>query len=448
MKKIFIGVAMLATILTIGCKEQASLDSLESRTKEEVTSGAETAESKAVEAALNYTTSLAYNWVCNYQPTSGANYEILLKFDENGSVSTDSPQSDSPTNLALTNVYGNAEGGVSIKFEGSTMFQDAMISPEFHESTFDVVSVSSDNKTIRLKGKNTDTEFELRYATNEDVSKLGEKIIWTEFIQHKAMNVVLRDGEEFVARYNINREQKAIEIVWIDATTQKAVHKTLPYTIDITEDAYTVSWESETINGNAFSALEYNLAQNSVSTVGATLNMTQPILAEGGFVEGNTKNYYLGGRQRCGQYPEALNCIEGDWLDFVFFYPFNDDIPVEMRVMLNSGEPAASNQGYLFVNDYTQDPKTPIIDSEGDWVRFYPNLGEFPKDPFGTAGKDPVKTPDEVKEIVKPFTDFYFAEGGLYVVDVTDANGGAFYLISATSDLWVKVRSSIYSDMQ
>ena len=63
MKKITIFLAALLLVFAAGCREDASLDGLESQTKEEGTSAGENAESIAVKEALTYESALEYNWV-------------------------------------------------------------------------------------------------------------------------------------------------------------------------------------------------------------------------------------------------------------------------------------------------------------------------------------------------------------------------------------------------
>ena len=81
MKRITI---LLTTLLTIafaaGCRDEASLDGLESQTKEDGTSAGETAESKAVKEMLTYESDLEYNWVTEYAPAEGLSYTILFNF--------------------------------------------------------------------------------------------------------------------------------------------------------------------------------------------------------------------------------------------------------------------------------------------------------------------------------------------------------------------------------
>ena len=54
MKKITIFLAALLLVFAAGCREDASLDGLESQTKEEGTSAGENAESIGVKEALTY----------------------------------------------------------------------------------------------------------------------------------------------------------------------------------------------------------------------------------------------------------------------------------------------------------------------------------------------------------------------------------------------------------
>ena len=63
MKKITIFLAALLLVFAAGCREDASLDGLESQTKEEGTSAGENAESIAVKEALTYESALEYNCI-------------------------------------------------------------------------------------------------------------------------------------------------------------------------------------------------------------------------------------------------------------------------------------------------------------------------------------------------------------------------------------------------
>ena len=80
MKKITIFLAALLLVFAAGCREDASLDGLESQTKEEGTSAGENAESIAVKEALTYESALEYNWVAEYAPAAGKSYTILFNF--------------------------------------------------------------------------------------------------------------------------------------------------------------------------------------------------------------------------------------------------------------------------------------------------------------------------------------------------------------------------------
>lgn len=123
MKKITIFLAALLLVFAAGCREDASLDGLESQTKEEGTSAGENAESIAVKEALTYESALEYNWVAEYAPAAGKSYTILFNFLSDSSVATDSPVSENEKNLALFSVSALKEGGVIIKFDGPTMAQ-------------------------------------------------------------------------------------------------------------------------------------------------------------------------------------------------------------------------------------------------------------------------------------------------------------------------------------
>ena len=88
MKKITIFLAALLLVFAAGCREDASLDGLESQTKEEGTSAGENAESIAVKEALTYESALEYNWVAEYAPAAGKSYTILFNFLSDSSVAT------------------------------------------------------------------------------------------------------------------------------------------------------------------------------------------------------------------------------------------------------------------------------------------------------------------------------------------------------------------------
>ena len=133
MKKITIFLAALLLVFAAGCREDASLDGLESQTKEEGTSAGENAESIAVKEALTYESALEYNWVAEYAPAAGKSYTILFNFLSDSSVATDSPVSENEKNLALFSVSALKEGGVIIKFDGPTMLNDEIVDSEFRE---------------------------------------------------------------------------------------------------------------------------------------------------------------------------------------------------------------------------------------------------------------------------------------------------------------------------
>ena len=113
MEKITIFLAALLLVFAAGCREDASLDGLESQTKEEGTSAGENAESIAVKEALTYESALEYNWVAEYAPAAGKSYTILFNFLSDSSVATDSPVSENEKNLALFSVSAlSSENGM------------------------------------------------------------------------------------------------------------------------------------------------------------------------------------------------------------------------------------------------------------------------------------------------------------------------------------------------
>ena len=83
---------------------------------------------------LTYESDLEYNWVTEYAPAEGLSYTILFNFLSDGSVTSDSPVSENEQALALFTVSGLDEGGIaSIKFDGATMLNDAIIDPAYRE---------------------------------------------------------------------------------------------------------------------------------------------------------------------------------------------------------------------------------------------------------------------------------------------------------------------------
>lgn len=243
MKRITI---LLTTLLTIafaaGCRDEASLDGLESQTKEDGTSAGETAESKAVKEMLTYESDLEYNWVTEYAPAEGLSYTILFNFLSDGSVTSDSPVSENEQALALFTVSGLDEGGIaSIKFDGATMLNDAIIDLAYRERR--LIVESYDDNTVTCVGAESGTSFVLRKATSGDVLQLGEKLVWTALSGADAMKAIVRDANgRFVARYALERATKSIEFTWIDATTSDAKHERGTVEIETSESEYTLTW--------------------------------------------------------------------------------------------------------------------------------------------------------------------------------------------------------------
>ncbi len=449
MKKIISILGIAAMFMFVGCQESSTLNGLGDQTKEDgVTVGGSSDESEALEALLAVQGELSYNWVCEYAPADGSKNTILLNFADDGSVSSDTPLSDSTTNLALYSVVDN-DGVLTLKFDGPTMFSDYIIDSEYQEKSF-VVTSSSSTK-VELTGVSSGTEVTLSPADLDDIALLGEKLIWAAFVKQDVLTSILRSSDgRFFARYEIDREQSNVKITWVDTTTEKAHNETLDYELVCDQDSYDVEWSTTDINGVSIEGLSYSMTTEKIVVVGdSTLSFDEPITPNVDFVVGNTYHYYLGGRSMCGSYPAELGCLTQDWFAFIYFYPFSDDIPLEVRMYREDGSTCSENTGYLFVNNYYTDPKSPIYDMDGDWIRFEAHATEFPKDPFGIAGATPAPLyqPAYVKEALEAFTDFYFADGGLYIINDTDDKGRAFYLISADSDLWVRVRGSEISDM-
>lgn len=446
MKRITI---LLTTLLTIafaaGCRDEASLDGLESQTKEDGTSAGETAESKAVKEMLTYESDLEYNWVTEYAPAEGLSYTILFNFLSDGSVTSDSPVSENEQALALFTVSGLDEGGIaSIKFDGATMLNDAIIDPAYRERR--LIVESYDDNTVTCVGAESGTSFVLRKATSGDVLQLGEKLVWTALSGADAMKAIVRDANgRFVARYALERATKSIEFTWIDATTSDAKHERGTVEIETSESEYTLTWAPVSINGSSFESLSYRIADRSVALNVADTKLDEPIEANGGFVSTNTKQYNLGGRTETGAaHPTLWEVLAVDDFRSIFFYPYADDIPLRVEVYSEEGGSEASGN-YLFVNDYTDNPKTARYDYDGDWIRFYASTrGDFLK--IATGSEFAHYTLEQMGENLKPFSDFYFHTDGLYIVTEQDDAGNAWYLISATSNLWVKVRQGMIQE--
>ena len=264
MKKITIFLAALLLVFAAGCREDASLDGLESQTKEEGTSAGENAESIAVKEALTYESALEYNWVAEYAPAAGKSYTILFNFLSDSSVATDSPVSENEKNLALFSVSALKEGGVIIKFDGPTMLNDEIVDSEFRERQLIVESTTE--TTINCIGASSGKPVVLTKATSEDVLKLGEKLVWLALSKKNAMQGVLRDGEnKFLARYAVDKKSRSMEFTWIDAANKDAKHESAGFELEVTDTQYGIQWPAVTINGVGYSSLTYTIAGESLA---------------------------------------------------------------------------------------------------------------------------------------------------------------------------------------
>lgn len=446
MKRITI---LLATLLTLafaaGCRDEASLDGLESQTKEDGTTAGETAESKAVKEVLTYESGLEYNWVTEYVPAEGLSYTLLFNFSTDGSVTSDSPVSENEKALALFTVSGYDNGGVaSIKFDGATMLGDEIIDPAYRERQ--LIVESYDESTVTCIGAESGAPVVLRRATSEDVLQLGEKLVWTALAGSNAMKAVVRDAEvRFVARYGIDRTTRSIEFTWIDAATSDALHERKTVAVTTSDSEYVLTWDPVSINGTIYKSLTYRVADRSVALNVADVTLEQPMEANGGFVDGSNRQYNLGGRTQSGAaHPALWKVLAVDDFRSILFYPYADDIPLRVEVYSEPGGSDASGN-YLFVNDYTSDPKTAHYDCDGDWIRFYASTrGDFLK--IATGSEFAHYTLEQMAENLKAFTDFYFHADGLYIIPEQDGVGRAWYLIGATTNLWVKVRQGMIQE--
>ena len=376
MKKITIFLAALLLVFAAGCREDASLDGLESQTKEEGTSAGENAESIAVKEALTYESALEYNWVAEYAPAAGKSYTILFNFLSDSSVATDSPVSENEKNLALFSVSALKEGGVIIKFDGPTMLNDEIVDSEFRERQLIVESTTE--TPINCIGASSGKPVVLTKATSEDVLKLGEKLVWLALSKKNAMQGVLRDGEnKFLARYAVDKKSRSMEFTWIDAANKDAKHESAGFELEVTDTQYGIQWPAVTINGVGYSSLTYTIAGESLAFNVADAKITAVTEAHPGFVDKASKQYNLGGKLECGTAPPTLwSALVSDKFRSILFYPYADDIPLRVEVYVGDG----TTGNYLFVNDYTTDPKTARFDSDADWIRFYASVqGDFLK---------------------------------------------------------------------
>lgn len=441
MKKITIFLAALLLVFAAGCREDASLDGLESQTKEEGTSAGENAESIAVKEALTYESALEYNWVAEYAPAAGKSYTILFNFLSDSSVATDSPVSETEKNLALFSVSALKEGGVIIKFDGPTMLNDEIVDSEFRERQ--LIVESKTETTINCVGASSGKPVVLTKATSEDVLKLGEKLVWLALSKKNAMQGVLRDSEnKFLARYAVDKKSRSMEFTWIDAANKDAKHESAGFELEVTDAQYGIQWPAVTINGVGYSSLTYTIAGESLAFNVADAKITAVTEAHPGFVDKASKQYNLGGKLECGTaHPTLWSALVSDKFRSILFYPYADDIPLRVEVYVGDG----TTGNYLFVNDYTTDPKTARFDSDADWIRFYASVqGDFLK--IATGSEIASYPISQAAADLKPFTDFYFHADGLYVIEESDSRGKGFYLISKTGNLWVKVRDGLYSE--
>lgn len=437
MKKITTFLAVLLLVFAAGCREDASLDGLESQTKEEGASAGETPESQELKALLTYDSDLDYNWVCEYAPAQGKSYTILFDFIADSSVASDSPVSDSERNLALYSVSATGEGKVTIKFDGQTMLNDTCIDADFRERA--LYAESWDETTIRCVGAASGEAVVLRKATSADVLTLGEKLVWQALRGKQLMEGVLRSADgAFRARYAIDKQVREVEFTWIDAQSQDALHAAAPFTLSVEADRYALTWDPVAINDLTLGSLTYTLANGSASFDAADVRIAAPAAATPDFVNKASNQWFLGGKLQVGTaHPTLWSVLVSDNFQDLHFYPYSDDIPIRVEPYMADG----SLGNYLFVNDYTDNPKTARYDTEKDWVRFYASTrGDYLKIPTGSENPD--YTLNRMNADLKPFTDFYFHADGLYAVSENDARGAGFYLISKTGNLWVKVRSS------
>ena len=163
----------------------------------------------------------------------------------------------------------------------------------------------------------------------------------------------------------------------------------------------------------------------------ADAKITAVTEAHPGFVDKASKQYNLGGKLECGTaHPTLWSALVSDKFRSILFYPYADDIPLRVEVYVGDG----TTGNYLFVNDYTTDPKTARFDSDADWIRFYASVqGDFLK--IATGSEIASYPISQAAADLKPFTDFYFHADGLYVIEESDSRGKGFYLISKTGNL-------------
>lgn len=435
MKKITIFLAALL-LFAAGCREDASLDGLESQTKEEGTSAGETPQSQELKRLLTYDSELDYNWVCEYAPAPDKSYTILFDFVADSSVASDSPVSDSEKNLALFSVSATGEGAVTIKFDGQTMLGDASIDPDFRER--ELRAESWDENTVHCVGAASGQAVVLRKTTSADVLKLGEKLVWQALNRKNLMAGILRSADgAFLARYAVDKQARGVEFTWIDAQSKDAVHAVAPFTLAVEDTHYALTWNPLEINELTLGSLTYTLASGSVS-FDADVRIEAPASATPDFLNKASNQWFLGGKMQVGTaHPTLWSVLASDGFQDLHLYPYPDDIPVRVEVYMADG----TLGNYLFVNDYTDNPKTAHYDAEKDWVRFYASTrGDYLK--IATGSENPHYPLTRMDAELKSFTDFYFHADGLYTVSETDSRGAGFYLIARTGNLWVKVRNS------
>lgn len=219
MKKITIFLAALLLVFAAGCREDASLDGLESQTKEEGTSAGENAESIASERGADLRKRAGIQLGGRICPRCWKKLYDSVQLPVRQFGGDRFAVSENEKNLALFSVSALKEGGVIIKFDGPTMLNDEIVDSEFRERQLIVESTTE--TTINCVGASSGKPVVLTKATSEDVLKLGEKLVWLALSKKNAMQGVLRDGEnKFLARYAVDKKSRSMEFTWIDAAEQ------------------------------------------------------------------------------------------------------------------------------------------------------------------------------------------------------------------------------------
>lgn len=359
-------------------------------------------------------------WKTDYEGT-----DVYFQFSSDGSVSSDSEIQKLATNSTF-NVMSVSSKVVSLTIIGGghLTYVDSNA-----EETYFVEEYSS--TSITVKGKEGGETLVLVPAPSEEFEAINaskEALLATMaaanmFAEAGYGTSSVSDGDGFVCRFAISPEKCSIRFDIIE--DGKLSHKTNTITVD---EAGNLQLGSPlTIGESTITGLA--LKGNNVKMEGAEeLKVARNNVSRAYFLGGDYKTHKINFNNGVG---DAVKYVvdeimpHDEWGDI----EFNER---ETRPIVYCPENDKEHYWYTFFDSFSEE-KGPVVSSEFNDIIFMQKADGYM--PFGDWGTD--NAPEIEKDLVK-FMKGYYDKDGLILVYLPEGEESYLWLLSPTTDYWVK----------